>query len=122
VRDFIAQQKSHCGAFATLFQNCATLRQSLVVMNCRHRGFHRMSRIMEPEQMLDWYGCPLPGVFYGLSEFHELINADEREVAYWINESGHPDYEMPYLVVSERTESETYVTVYDSRYDPPQPV
>lgn len=80
-----------------------------------------MCGVMEPEQMLDWYGHQLPGVFYGPSEFHELIKTDEREAAYWINRSGEPDTELPYLVISERTESGTYVTVYDSRYDLLQP-
>lgn len=74
------------------------------------------------EQLLDWQGNPIPGVFrHKTKDTGFKIHKDEQGKEYWINESGERDYELPYLVVSKRTESGTVETIYDSRCDPPQP-
>jgi len=73
------------------------------------------------EQVLDWNGNPIPGVFRHTG--HDTgfrIFKDEHGKAYWLNE-GERDYTLPFLTVSERNESGLFETVYDSRCSPLQP-
>lgn len=74
------------------------------------------------KEVLDWHGNPIPGVTHKEhAEGKFKIYEDEHGKKYWINESGERDYELPYLVVSKRSENGTVETIYDSRCDPPAP-
>ena len=72
-------------------------------------------------ELLDWNGNAIPEVCRRISKANGFKTyKDENGNDYWINESGERDYELPYLVVSKRTESGTFETLYDSRCSPPQ--
>ena len=73
------------------------------------------------EQLLDWNGNPIPGVIRRtVKDTKFRIYKDENGKEYWMND-GKRDYELPFLTVLERNESEIFETVYDSRCRPPQP-
>ena len=73
------------------------------------------------EQILDWNGNPIPGVYHHKVKNTGLrIYTDEQGKKYWLNE-GERDYVLPFLTVSERNESGVFETVFDSRCSPPQP-
>jgi hypothetical protein len=78
-----------------------------------------MAAQSKEQPLKDWHGNVVPGVVLRSTKNTGFkVRTDENGRPYWMND-GRRDYELPFLKVSERNESGTFETAYDSRCSPP---